>query len=60
MGWMLSAVVARALLTVNVGRDEPRDLGDGYDHVAVTTDDPDGYRIELIEGDFSTPQDPDR
>jgi hypothetical protein len=20
--------------------------------------DPDGYRIELIEGDFSTPQDP--
>jgi lactoylglutathione lyase len=22
--------------------------------------DPDGYRIELIDGDFATPQDPDR
>ncbi|HEV2812276.1 MAG TPA: VOC family protein [Solirubrobacteraceae bacterium] len=84
-------------LTVNVGRDEPYDLGDGYNHVAVTVDDieealrrleaigvapekppyrpggrddlpriafvadPDGYRIELIDGgDFVTPQDPPR
>ena len=80
-------------LTVNVGRDEPYDLGDGYNHVAVTVDDldatlealpvepekppyrpggrddlpriafvadPDGYRIELIEGAFRTPQDPER
>jgi lactoylglutathione lyase len=82
-------------LTVNVGRDEPYDLGDGYNHVAVTVDDlggalgrlaeigvepekppyhpggreelpriafvadPDGYRIELIDGgEFPTPQDP--
>src|SRR3954471_17545937 len=25
-------------LTVNVGRDEPYDLGDGYNHVAITVD----------------------
>ena len=81
-------------LTVNVGQEEPYDLGTGYNHMAVSVDDihaalaaleplgvqpekppfhpgdrdelpliafvadPDGYRIELIEGDFSTPQDP--
>jgi lactoylglutathione lyase len=81
-------------LTVNVGHDEPYDLGTGYNHVALSVDDidaalaaleplgvqpekppfhpggrddlplivfvqdPDGYRIELIDGDFSTPQDP--
>ncbi|HWE08965.1 MAG TPA: VOC family protein, partial [Solirubrobacteraceae bacterium] len=83
-------------LTVNVGRDEPYDLGDGYNHMALVIDDldglladlaragiepekppygvggtdsreeyricfvadPDGYRIELIDGDFPTPQDP--
>jgi lactoylglutathione lyase len=81
-------------LTVNVGRTEPYDLGEGYNHVAVTVDDldaaltrladigvapekppyrpggrddlpriafvadPDGYRIELIDGGtFETPQD---
>jgi lactoylglutathione lyase len=82
-------------LTVNVGRTEPYDLGDGYNHVAVTVDDidaalarlkdelgvepekpayrpgdredlpriafvadPDGYRIEVIDGGkFDTPQD---
>lgn len=82
-------------LTVNVGREEPYDLGDGYNHVALTVDDidatlatlrdelgvepekapyapgdrddlpriafvadPDGYRIELIDGGrFATPQD---
>ena len=82
-------------LTVNVGRDEPYDLGDGYGHIAVAVDDldelldrlaeqgiepekppyhpggrteyaicfvtdPDGYRIELIDGgNFQTPQDPE-
>jgi lactoylglutathione lyase len=84
-------------LTVNVGRDEPYDLGDGYNHIALTVEDinktltvlkdtlgvepekppfhpggreelpliafvadPDGYRIELIDGGrFDTPQDPD-
>jgi len=80
-------------LTVNVGRDEPYDLGEGYNHMALVVDDldgllaelktadiepekapyapggrseyricfvtdPDGYRIELIDGAFPTPQDP--
>jgi lactoylglutathione lyase len=81
-------------LTVNNGRDEPYDLGDGYGHVALAVPDldatvarlardgitpekppyhpggrpeiricfvrdPDGYRIELIDGaDFATPHDP--
>jgi lactoylglutathione lyase len=83
-------------LTVNVGRDEPYDLGDGYNHMALVVDDlddllaglaeagiepekppyevgatgtrqasricfvadPDGYRIELIDHAFPTPQDP--
>jgi len=82
-------------LTVNVGRTEAYDLGDGYNHIAVAVpdlrrlldrldadlgvrpekpafhpgdredlpliafvQDPDGYRIELIEGsDFTAPQD---
>ena len=80
-------------LTVNEGRTEPYDIGDGYNHFAITVDDihatvaklaeqgiepekppyhpgdrselgpicfvqdPDGYRIELIHGDFATPQD---
>jgi lactoylglutathione lyase len=85
----------RLELTVNVGRDEPYDLGDGYNHFAVTVEDidaalaalaeigvspekppyhpgdrddlpriafvadPDGYRVELIDGGaFATPQDP--
>ena len=84
----------RLELTVNVGREEPYDLGDGYNHVAVTVQDidatlqalagigvtpekppyrpgdrddlpriafvadPDGYRVELIDGGaFATPQD---
>jgi lactoylglutathione lyase len=81
-------------LTVNIGRTEPYDLGDAYNHMAVSVDDldtlvatladagihpekppyapggrseyricfvtdPDGYRVELIDGPFVTPQDPD-
>jgi lactoylglutathione lyase len=80
-------------LTVNIGREEPYDLGDGYNHMALIVEhldrllerlaqngiepekppyapggrqeyricflaDPDGYRIELIDGAFPTPQDP--
>lgn len=80
-------------LTVNVGRAQPYDLGDGYNHMALVVDDldrllerlaengiqperppyapggreeyricfvadPDGYRVELIDRDFPTPQDP--
>jgi lactoylglutathione lyase len=81
-------------LTVNVGHDEPYDLGTGYNHMAIAVEDihatlqqlgvepekppyhpgdredlpliafvadPDGYRIELIDGgEFVTPQDPAR
>jgi lactoylglutathione lyase len=82
-------------LTVNRGREEPYDIGDGYNHMALVVDDldallhklsaqgieperppyspggrpeigricfvqdPDGYRIELIDREFPTPQDPD-
>lgn len=80
-------------LTVNVGREKPYDLGDGYNHFALVVDDldgmlerlatagvqperppyapggreeyricfiadPDGYRVELIDHAFPTPQDP--
>ena len=80
-------------LTVNVGREQPYDLGEGYNHMALVVDDldrlldrlaqngiapdkppyapggreefricfvtdPDGYRIELIDHAFPTPQDP--
>jgi lactoylglutathione lyase len=83
-------------LTVNVGREEPYDLGGGYNHMALVVEDldrllselasagiepekppygvgatdsreeyricfvadPDGYRVELIDGAFPTPQDP--
>jgi lactoylglutathione lyase len=82
-------------LTVNEGREEPYDLGDGYGHIALSVEDldgllerlaakgiepekppyapggreefricfvadPDGYRVELIDGAFQTPQDPDQ
>lgn len=84
----------RVELTVNIGREEPYELGDGYNHFAVTVEDidaalarlaeigvqpektpyrpgdrddlpriafvadPDGYRVELIDGGvFATPED---
>jgi lactoylglutathione lyase len=36
-------------LTVNVGREEPYDLGDGYNHIALTVDDLDGVLAVLAE-----------
>src|SRR3954467_6478202 len=36
-------------LTVNVGREEPYDLGDGYNHIALTVEDLDGVLAELAE-----------
>jgi lactoylglutathione lyase len=86
----------RLELTVNDDREQPYDLGDGYNHIALVVDDleqqladlqatlgvapekppfhpggraelphiafvqdPDGYRVELIDGGFPTPRDPD-
>jgi lactoylglutathione lyase len=34
-------------LTVNEGREEPYDLGDGYNHMALTVDDLDGLLARL-------------
>ena len=83
----------RLELTVNIGREQPYELGEGYNHVAMTVSDldatlaelasagieperppyavpgkdiriafvrdPDGYRIELVDGGkMETPQDP--
>ena len=36
-------------LTVNVGQDEPYDLGTGYGHVAMEVDDLDGLLAKLAE-----------
>jgi lactoylglutathione lyase len=39
----------RVELTVNIGREEPYDLGDGYNHFAVTVEDIDGTLADLAE-----------
>jgi lactoylglutathione lyase len=39
----------RLELTVNVGREEPYDLGDGYNHIAVAVDDLDATLAALAE-----------
>jgi lactoylglutathione lyase len=36
-------------LTVNVGQDQPYDLGSGYGHIALTVDDLDGMLARLAE-----------
>jgi lactoylglutathione lyase len=36
-------------LTVNAGREEPYDLGDGYNHMAMTVDDLDGLLAKLAD-----------
>jgi len=36
-------------LTVNVGREEPYDLGDGYNHIAITVEDLDAQLAELAK-----------
>ncbi len=36
-------------LTVNVGRDEPYDLGEGYNHMALVVDDLDALLAGLAE-----------
>jgi lactoylglutathione lyase len=39
----------RLELTYNVGRDEPYEIGTGYGHIAITTDDMDGALERLKE-----------
>jgi lactoylglutathione lyase len=39
----------RLELTYNVGRTEPYDVGTGYGHIAITTDDLDGTLSRLAE-----------
>jgi lactoylglutathione lyase len=39
----------RLELTVNVGRDDPYDLGDGYNHVAVAVEDVDAVLARLAD-----------
>ena len=46
-------------LTVNVGREEPYDLGDGYNHVALTVDDLDGLLASLAEQGVQRERPPD-
>ncbi len=44
-------------LTVNRGRDEPYDLGEGYNHIALTVDDLDGT-LESLSGKGIEPEKP--
>jgi lactoylglutathione lyase len=39
----------RLELTYNIGHDEPYDLGTGYGHIAITTEDLDGALQRLAE-----------
>lgn len=39
----------RLELTVNIGREEPYELGDGYNHFAVTVEDIDAALADLAE-----------
>lgn len=39
-------------LTVNKGRSEPYDLGDGYGHLAVVVDDLDAEHARLVQQDL--------
>lgn len=40
-------------LTINKGRTEPYDLGDGYGHIAFSVDDLDGLHARLQAGGFA-------
>src|ERR1700750_2973709 len=45
-------------LTVNVGRDEPYDLGDGYNHMALVVDDLDRLLDRLAQNDIEPEKPP--
>lgn len=48
---------ARLELTLNHGRTEPYEIGDGYGHIAITTDDLDGT-LERLAADGIEPEKP--
>src|SRR3954462_7261169 len=48
----------RLELTVNVGREEPYDLGDGYNHFAVTVEDIEDALARLAELDVAPEKQP--
>ena len=50
----------RLELTVNIGREEPYDLGDGYNHFAVTVDDIDAALAQLAQIDVQPEKPPYR
>jgi lactoylglutathione lyase len=50
----------RLELTVNVGRDQPYDLGEGYNHLAMTVEDLDGLLARLAELDVHPEKPPYR
>lgn len=45
-------------LTVNVGREEAYDLGDGYNHIALTVEDIDATLATLAEATGAAPEKP--
>jgi lactoylglutathione lyase len=47
----------RLELTFNFGRDEPYDIGTGYGHIAISTDDMDGT-LERLKGQGIEPERP--
>ena len=48
----------RLELTVNVGREEPYDLGSGYGHIALTVEDLDGTLDRLAEQGIEPEREP--
>jgi lactoylglutathione lyase len=48
---------ARLELTFNFGRDEPYDIGTGYGHIAISTEDMDGT-LERLKGQGIEPERP--
>jgi lactoylglutathione lyase len=49
---------ARLELTYNIGRDEPYEIGTGYGHIAVSTDDLDGTLERLAAEDIEPEKPP--
>jgi lactoylglutathione lyase len=48
----------RLELTYNIGREEPYEIGTGYGHIAITTDDIDGALARLKQQDIEPERPP--